>query len=82
MFQDSSSSYANANSVTAGGSTTLSGSFYFPTTELDFSGGGGGSTMGIVANVVKFNGGGAFTVNQDTTGNTTGLFTTKAALIE
>ena len=82
IFQDSSSSYANANSVTSGGSATFSGSLYFPTTELDYTGGGGASTIGLVANIVKFTGGGAVTINHDTTGNTTGLFKTKATLIE
>ena len=60
----------------------MSGTLYFPSTELDFTGGGAGQTIGIVASDVKFTGGGAININQDTTGNTTGLFKSKATLIQ
>jgi len=66
FYQDRTVSYAQANSYTGGGSSNVTGTWYFPTTEMDYTAGGSGSAQAIVAYTVKFTGGGNSTFNADT----------------
>jgi len=78
FYQDRSVSYAAANTYTGSGNVT--GTFYFPTTSLSYSGSGNALSQAIVANKVTMTGSGNFT--KDTTGTLTGLVKTGAALIQ
>jgi hypothetical protein len=60
----------------------LTGTLYFPTTDVSYSNGtsGSGSTTAIVANQVSFSGGAR--INYDSTGSKTGLYQKSAAVIQ
>src|ERR1019366_9077385 len=57
FFQDRTQTYAGANQLTGSGNVS-SGSFYFPTTEIDYSGSGNAVYQALIANVVKMTGSG------------------------
>lgn len=79
FFQDRTKTYASANQITGSGNVS-SGTFYFPTTELDYSGSGNAAYQALVASVVKITGSGNLT--NDTTGQYTGFVKTSLALIQ
>lgn len=81
FFQNRSITSAS-NATFAGGATMkLTGTLYFPTTDVSFSNGtSGGGTTAIVASQVSFAGGADLTY--DSTGLKTGLFTSSAALAQ
>ena len=78
FYQDRSVSYAAANTYTGSGNVT--GTFYFPSTSLTYSGSGNALAQAIVASKVTMSGSGNFT--KDTGGTLTGLVKTVAALIQ
>jgi hypothetical protein len=78
FYQDSRASYAAANTYTGSGNVT--GTFYFPTTSLSYSGSGNAYAQAIVANKITMTGSGNFT--KDTTGTLTGLAKTVVGLIQ
>lgn len=78
FYQDSSSTYAGTNSFSGSGNVT--GSLYFPTTSLSYSGSGNAEAQALIAKTITFVGSGDFT--QDVTGNLTGLVKTGAALVQ
>ncbi len=78
FYQDRSVSYASANKYTGSGNVT--GSFYFPTTSLTYSGSGNAAYQAIVANTVTLTGSGNF--SKDTTGQYTGLVRTVVNLLQ
>jgi hypothetical protein len=80
FYQDPSVSYATANTYSGSGNVT--GSFYFKTTTLDYSGSGNAMSQALVANKIVFTGSGNFT--QDTTGTLTGInkSTTTISLVQ
>ncbi|HYW48941.1 MAG TPA: pilus assembly protein TadG-related protein [Bryobacteraceae bacterium] len=64
FFQDRTVSSGSASTLSGGTSTVLNGSLYFPTTQLNYSGGAStGSYTIIVAKTVNFSGGA--TLNSD-----------------
>jgi hypothetical protein len=79
FFQDRTQTYAGANQFTGSGNVS-SGTFYFPTTEIDYSGSGNSVYQALVGNVVKFTGSGNLT--NDTTGQYTGFVKRSLALIQ
>ncbi|HVW06959.1 MAG TPA: pilus assembly protein TadG-related protein [Bryobacteraceae bacterium] len=79
FYQDRSKTYASPNQITGSGNVS-SGTFYFPTTEIDYSGSGNSVYQALVANVVKITGSGNLT--NDTTGQYTGFVRTSLALIQ
>ncbi|HWF09848.1 MAG TPA: pilus assembly protein TadG-related protein [Bryobacteraceae bacterium] len=78
FYQDRNVSYAAANSYT--GSGNVSGSFYFKTTSLTYSGSGNAAYQAIVANKVTLTGSGNFT--KDTTGQFTGMVQSLVSMIQ
>ena len=78
FYQDRNVNYAVANKYSGSGNVT--GTFYFPTTSLTYSGSGNASAQAIVANTVTMTGSGNFT--KDVGGTLTGLVKTGAALIQ
>jgi hypothetical protein len=80
FYQDPGSSYASAN--TYAGSGNVTGTFYFPTTTLNYSGSGDASTQALIASKIVFTGSANFT--QDTTGQYTGInkATTTVSLLQ
>jgi Flp pilus assembly protein TadG len=84
FYQDRSITSTSSNSATfAGGATMdLTGTLYFPTTDVSYSNGttGSGSTTAIVANQVSFAGGAK--ILYDSTGSKTGLSNMSAAVIQ
>jgi Putative Flp pilus-assembly TadE/G-like len=78
FYQDRNVSYAGTNTYSGSGNVT--GTFYFPTTSLSYSGSGNAAYQAIVANKVTITGSGNFT--KDTTGQYTGLVQTTSALIQ
>lgn len=79
FFQDRTKTYAGANQFTGSGNVS-SGTFYFPTTEIDYSGSGNAVYQALVGSVVKFTGSGNLT--NDTTGQYTGFVKTSLAMIQ
>jgi len=69
-----------AASVTGSGSSVVSGTFYFPSGELDYSGSTSGGYQAVVANTLKITG--STTFRNDPTGAYTGLISRRAALIQ
>ncbi len=69
FYQDPNVTYATAN--TYAGSGNVTGSFYFKSTTLNYSGSGSAMAQALVANKIVFTGSGNFT--QDTTGSLTGI---------
>ena len=81
FFQDRSIVSAQNASFAGGASTELTGSLYFPTTDVSFSNGASTSgNMAVVAKQVSFVGGA--TLRYDPTGLKTGLITTTAGLVQ
>jgi len=78
FYQDRSVSYAAANTYSGSGNVT--GTFYFPTTSISYSGSGNAYAQALVANKITMTGSGNFT--KDTTGTLTGLVQTGAYLIQ
>jgi hypothetical protein len=80
FYQDPGVSYATANNYSGSGNTT--GSLYFKTTTLDYSGSGNALSQALVASKIVFTGSGNFT--QDTTGTLTGInkSTTSVSLVQ
>jgi hypothetical protein len=70
--------YAGVNTYTGSGNVT--GTFYFPTTSLTYSGSGNALAQAIVANKVTMTGSGNFT--KDTGGTLTGLEKTVIGLMQ
>jgi hypothetical protein len=79
FFQDRTKTYASANQITGSGNVS-SGTFYFPTTEIDYTGSGNAVYQALVANIVKITGSGNLT--NDTTGTYTGFVKTSLAMIQ
>jgi hypothetical protein len=79
FYQNPAKTYAGANQVTGSGNVS-SGTFYFPTTELDYSGSGNSAYQALIASVVKITGSGNLT--NDTTGTYTGFVKTSLAMIQ
>ena len=80
FYQDRNISPAYAGTNTYTGSGNVTGTFYFPTTSLSYSGSGNALSQAIVANKVTMTGSGNFT--KDLTGSLTGLVKTVTALIQ
>jgi hypothetical protein len=78
FYQDRTASYAASNTYSGSGNVT--GTFYFPTTSLSYSGSGNAAYQAIVANTITMTGSGNF--SKDTGGTLTGLVQTVAALIQ
>ncbi|HVV45886.1 MAG TPA: hypothetical protein VHC72_11805, partial [Bryobacteraceae bacterium] len=78
FYQDRSISYSSANTYTGSGNVT--GSFYFPSTSLTYSGSGNALYQAIVANTITMTGSGNF--SKDVTGQYTGLVKTVSSLIQ
>jgi hypothetical protein len=69
-----------AASITGSGSSTVSGTFYFPSGELDYAGSTTGGYQAVVADTLKITG--TTTFKNDPTGVFTGLISRRAALIQ
>ena len=69
-----------AASVTGSGSSVVSGTFYFPSGELDYAGSTSGGYQAVISNTLKITGGTTF--RNDPTGVYTGLISRRAALIQ
>ena len=83
FYQDPSVTYAQPNKFTQGGSASAdSGTIYFKTTALQYTGGGASSYTAIVASTVTFTGGGAVGILADNTGQYTGLVSYASGLIQ
>jgi len=83
LFYQNRSITSASNADFAGGAVmNLTGTLYFPTTDVSYSNGtsGSGSTTAIVANQVSFSGGAR--INYDSTGSKTGLYQKSAAVIQ
>lgn len=81
FFQDRSIVSAQNASFAGGASTELTGTLYFPTTDVSFSNGASTSgNMAVVAKQVSFTGGA--NLRYDPTGLKTGLATTTAGLVQ
>ena len=78
FYQDRNVTYAGSNTVTGSGNVT--GTWYFPTTDLKYSGSDNASYQAIVANTVTMVGSGNF--QKDLTGSLTGLVKNVTALIQ
>jgi hypothetical protein len=78
FYQDRNVTYAAANTYSGSGNVT--GTLYFPTTSLSYSGSGNALAQALVANTVTMTGSGNFT--KDNGGTLTGLVKTVAALIQ
>jgi hypothetical protein len=79
FYQDPAQDYSTANQITGSGNVST-GTYYFPTTELDYSGSGNAAYQALVADVVKITGSGNLT--NDTTGTYTGFVKTSLAMIQ
>ena len=83
LFYQNRSITSASNADFAGGAVmNLTGTLYFPTTDVSYSNGtsGSGSTTAIIANQVSFSGGAR--INYDSTGSKTGLYQKSAAVIQ
>jgi hypothetical protein len=80
FYQDPGVSYVSANSFANSATLNATGTFYFKTTALSFSGNVAGSKIGLVVSTLSI--GGSSTFNQDTTGTYTGLATKASNLIQ
>lgn len=80
FYQDRNISPAYAGTNTYTGSGNITGTFYFPTTNLSYSGSGNAYSQAIIANKVTMTGSGNFT--KDLTGSLTGLVKTVTGLIQ
>jgi len=81
FFQDRSITSSNGASIGNSANVSLTGTLYFPTTAVSFSGAvGTSSTMAVVADQVSFSG--SASIQHDSTGLKTGLFSTGAALVQ
>ncbi|HEX4277517.1 MAG TPA: pilus assembly protein TadG-related protein [Bryobacteraceae bacterium] len=78
FYEDRNASNALANTFT--GSGNITGTFYFPSTSLSYSGSGNAAYEAIVANKITMSGSGNF--SQDVTGQYTGLLQSTASLIQ
>ena len=78
FYQDPSVNYAGTNNYSGSGNVT--GTFYFPTTDLSYSGSGNALAQALVAQTISFTGSGNFT--KDLTGKLTGMTKTSAALLQ
>jgi hypothetical protein len=80
FYQDRGVSYASANNYSGSGNVT--GSFYFPTTSLSYSGSGNDLSQALVANTITMSGSGNISLARDTTGQYTGLVRTVVNLLQ
>jgi hypothetical protein len=78
FYQDPSVTYAGTNSYSGSGNVT--GSFYFPKTNLSYSGSGSALAQGLVAQTITFTG--SASIAKDTTGQYTGLTKSAASLLQ
>jgi len=78
FYQDPTVTYGATNTYSGSGNVT--GSFYFPTTNLSYSGSGNALAQALVAQTISFTGSGNFT--RDLTGKLTGMVKTSAALLQ
>jgi hypothetical protein len=78
FYQDRSVTYATANSFSGAGNIT--GTFYFSTTSLTYSGAGNAAFQALVANKITISGAGNF--KTDPTGQYTGLNSTTVGLMQ
>jgi hypothetical protein len=69
-----------AASITGSGASTVSGTFYFPSGELDYAGSTTGGYQAVISNTLKITG--TTTFRNDPTGVFTGLISRRAALIQ
>jgi hypothetical protein len=80
FLQDRNLTYGSRNFVSGSSSSVFTGTLYFPSTPLTFTGSSAGSTTAIVASSVTFNG--SSVINNDPTGALTGLSVRSASLIQ
>lgn len=82
FYQDRSSPTGGwpAASITGSGSSVVSGTFYFPSGELDYAGSTSGGYQAVISNTLKITG--TTTFRNDPTGVYTGLISRRAALIQ
>jgi hypothetical protein len=80
FYQDRNLSPPYAGANTYSGSGNVTGTFYFPTTSLSYSGSGNALAQALVAYTVTMTGSGNFT--KDLTGSLTGLVKTVTGLIQ
>lgn len=78
FYQDRTVTYAASNTYSGSGNVT--GTFYFPTTTLSYSGSGNAAYQAVVANKIIMTGSGNFT--KDTTGQYTGLVRSVSSLLQ
>ena len=74
VFQDRTQTYSTANTVSGSGNIST-GTFYFPTTELDYTGSATAHYQALVANVIKLSG--SANLPADLTGTYTGFVQTR-----
>ncbi len=80
-FQDRTQTYSTHNAIANSGTGNITGTYYFPTTAFDFTGSTAASTYAaFVANTVAVTG--SSTLQNDPTGNYTGLSKTSSTLIQ
>jgi hypothetical protein len=82
FFQDRSIVTTYGASIAGGQYMQLTGSLYFPTTNVSFLNGTLSMTMAVVAGTVSFLGGDETIVLDDPTGLKTGLFVQSVALVQ
>ena len=77
------SNFGNGAQITNGVSVNMSGTLYFPTTNVGFtSGASNPNYMAIVANTMTFTSGASIHCNSDPTGQYTGLSNQSVALVQ
>jgi hypothetical protein len=80
FYQDRSSTYASSNTISGSVPISGSGTFYFPSTKLNLSGSMSAGSFALV--VWDLTVSGSATLDQDATGNLTGLAKSGSAIIE
>ena len=81
FFQDRSITYSSANSISNAGTGNITGTFYFPTTEFDFTGSTAAAVYAaFIADTIVISG--ASSLKSDTTGAYTGLAKASVSVIK
>ena len=80
VFQDRTHSYSGDNKVAGTTGSTMSGTFYFPTTSLTYTGTSTGQYSSIIANTIVFTG--TSNLSSDTTGHYTYISSRIATLFQ
>jgi hypothetical protein len=79
FYGDRTQTYGTANSFTASGNIS-SGTFYFPGTNINYSGSGNALYQALIANAITFTGSG--NLSNDSSGTYTGLIKTTSSLTQ